>query len=128
MIVMVGVVMIEVVIVEVVMIGVVMVEAAMIEAAMVGAAMVGAAMVGAAMVGAAMIGVAMIGAAMVVAVMVDDSGSYDTVGYTAKIPNPYQKNGMVSDPTHTIPGYGMVSLDMEYSMEYIISFRLVDRY
>ena len=51
---------------------------------------------------------------------------YHTVGYPAKIPNPYQKNGMVSDPTHTIPGYGMVSLGMEYPMEYTIPFRLVE--
>ena len=52
---------------------------------------------------------------------------YHTVGYPAKIPNPYQKNGMVSDPTHTIPGYDIISLDMEYSMKYIIPFRLVNR-
>ena len=50
---------------------------------------------------------------------------YHTVIYPAKIPNPYQKNGMVSDPTHTIPGYDMVLLGMEYSMKYIIPFRLV---
>ena len=50
---------------------------------------------------------------------------YHTVGYPAKIPNPYQKNGMVSDPIHTIPGYGMISLDMEYPMGYIIPFRPV---
>ena len=52
---------------------------------------------------------------------------YHTVVYTAKIPNPYQQKGMVSDPTHTIPGYGVVSLGMEYPMGYTISFRPVGR-
>ena len=52
---------------------------------------------------------------------------YYTVGYPAKIPNPYQKNGMVSDPIYIIPGYDMILLDMEYPMKYIISFRLVNR-
>ena len=32
---------------------------------------------------------------------------------------------MVSDPIHTISGYDIISLGMEYLMRYIIPFRLV---
>ena len=51
---------------------------------------------------------------------------YHTVEYLAKIPNPYQKNGMIFDSIHIILGYGMILLDMKYLMKYSISFRLVD--
>ena len=52
---------------------------------------------------------------------------YHTVIYPAKIPNPYQKNEMVFDPIYIIPGYDIISLDMEYPMEYIIPFRPVSK-
>ena len=33
---------------------------------------------------------------------------------------------MIFDPTHTIPEYNMILLDMKYPIGYIIPFRLVD--
>ena len=53
---------------------------------------------------------------------------YYTVIYPAKIPNPYQKNEMISDPIHIIPEYDIISLGMEYPMKYTIPFRPVQLY
>ena len=50
---------------------------------------------------------------------------YHIVKYSAKIPNPYQKNGMISDSIYTISEYDIISLNMKYFIKYIISFRPV---
>ena len=50
---------------------------------------------------------------------------YYIVEYPAKIPNPYQKNEIISDPIYTILGYDIILLSIKYFIRYIISFRPV---